>query len=109
MPVVMDTGTLMAERTAATGRMAGELLWWIDPDGRLYAGERARALPGSWAAGRVCPESRIGVIESIGGRAAVLGLLPRSLVDVLAVRFPGVRWAVADVVPSVLPAAALRE
>jgi hypothetical protein len=36
----------------------------------------------------------------VGGRSAVLGLLPRGLVDVLAGRFPGVRWAVADVVPS---------
>lgn len=107
----MDTGTVILERVAGVagvgasagggGRLAGELVWRMDREGRMLVGGIAgRGMMDVWASGRVCPEAMIGVVETVGGRSAVLGLLPRGLVDVLAGRFPGVRWAVADVVPS---------
>lgn len=104
----MDTGTIIQERVGA-GRMAlghrlaVELVWRMDREGRMVVGAGGGVGGGMlevWASGRVCPAAMIGVVETVGGRAAVLGLLPRGLVDVLAGRFPGVRWAVADVVPS---------
>jgi hypothetical protein len=100
----MDAATLISEPAlglSGAGRLAGELVWWIDADGRMgVSAGVSRAGCDAVAAGRVCPASRIGVIEQLGRRAAVLGLLPRGVVDVLAARFPGVRWAVADVVPT---------
>lgn len=97
----MDTGVLIPERVVPSQRLAGEIAWCLDGAGHLATGRAAaRGCGGVWASGRVCPETEIGVIETVGGRAAVLGILPRSVVDVLAARFPGVRWAVADVVPS---------
>jgi hypothetical protein len=97
----MDTGVLIPERVVPSQRLAGEIGWCLDAEGRVATGRGVGRVCGwVWASGRVCPESGIGVIETVGGRAAVLGLLPRSVVDVLAARFPGVRWAVADVVPS---------
>jgi hypothetical protein len=96
----MDTGTIILEHGTGlvAGRLAGELAWRMDREGRMLIGRGG--MVEVWASGRVCPEAMIGVVETMGGRAAVLGLLPRGLVDVLAGRFPGVRWAVADVVPS---------
>lgn len=106
----METGTIILERGPGTagagGRLAGEMAWRMDREGRMLVGGLGRGSGGVgsmaevWASGRVCPEAMIGVVETVGGRAAVLGLLPRGLVDVLAGRFPGVRWAVADVLPS---------
>lgn len=97
----MDTSTLVLERGAGrTGeRLAGEIAWRMDREGRIMVGRGG--MVEVWASGRVCAEAMIGVVETVGGRAAVLGLVPRGLVDVLAARFPEVRWAVADVVPSV--------
>ncbi len=84
-------------------RLAGALCWWVDADGRLgvspCASRVAQVIGGTVASGRVCPESRIGVIERVGARAAVLGLVSREVIDLLAAGFPGVRWAVADVPP----------
>lgn len=98
----MDTGTLTAMRATPAERLDGELLWWINGEGRLFVGgERVgTGGRGGFAAGRVCPASGIGVIETVGTRAAVLGLLPRGVVDLLGQRFPGVRWAIADVLPT---------
>jgi hypothetical protein len=101
----MDTGTIILERVGA-GRMvlghrlAGELVWRMDREGRMLVGGVGVGKMEVWASGRVCPAAMIGVVETVGGRSAVLGLLPRGLVDLLAGRFPGVRWAVADVLPS---------
>lgn len=95
----MDTGVLIPERVIPSQRLAGEIGWCLDGEGHLATGRAAGGASGGvWASGRVCPESGIGVIETVGGRAAVLGILPRSVVDVLVARFPGVRWAIADVV-----------
>lgn len=95
----MDSGTLTALRSTPAARLDGELAWWMDADGRIYVGG-ACAGPGGIAGGRVCQESRIGVIETLGTKAAVLGILPRGVIDALGERFPGVRWAVADVTPT---------
>lgn len=97
----MDTTTLSVRSAAGSERLEGELFWWVDGLGRVRVSfGRARDTDGSLAAGRVCERTLIGVIERVGARAAVLGILPRQIVDVLAVRFPGVRWAVADVLPT---------
>jgi hypothetical protein len=107
----MDAGTLIrtvaapdaGASSADRARLAGEVLWCIGADGRLEtATGRRRGVGRPIAGGRVCPETGIGVIEQLDGRAAVLGLLPRGVVDLLGERFPGVRWAVADVGPSVM-------
>lgn len=94
----MDRGAVMLERAWAGERPAGETAWWIDPDGRVREAARRTGVP--LAAGRVCNASGHGVIEQIAGRDAALGVLPRSVVDALADRFPGIRWAIADVTPA---------
>ncbi len=96
----MDTGVLIPERVVPSQRLAGEIGWCLDGEGHLATGRAVGYGGVVWASGRVCPATGIGVIETVGGRAAVLGILPRSVVDLLAERFPGVRWAVADVVPN---------
>ncbi len=96
----MDTATLSVRTADGSGRLAGELFWWVDGLGRVRVGPVRVRMEGCLAAGRVCEDSLIGVVERVGARAAVLGILPRQIVDALAVRFPGVRWAVADVLPS---------
>lgn len=106
----MDASTAVQSRTTPPAgpspglpgeRLAGALCWWVDADGRLGVSPGlARAAEGAVASGRVCPEARIGVIERVGARAAVLGLVSREVIDLLAAGFPGVRWAVADVLPS---------
>lgn len=98
---------LIGASTADRARLAGEVLWRIDADGRLETASGRRWGAGRpIAGGRVCPATGIGVIEELDGRAAVLGLLGRGVVDLLGERFPGVRWAVADVGPSVMGAGA---
>ena len=91
-------------------RMPGERFWWVSGDGALVVRSRAAA-PAMTpiASGRVCDEARIGVIERCAGCDATLGLVGAGLVDLLARRFPGVRWAVADTparVPVIEPATA---
>ncbi len=102
----MDASTLVLERgtgAATGGRPAGEVAWRMDREGRVLVGRGGASGGGEvWASGRVCPGAMIGVVETVGGRAAVLGLVPRGLVDALAARFPGVRWAMADVASSTM-------
>ncbi len=76
----------------------GERYWWVAADGTLMVRARAAA-PAmvAIASGRVYDDASIGVIERFGERDATLGLLSVGLVELLARRFPGVRWAVADV------------
>jgi len=81
-------------------RLPGERYWWIDGQGRVLVSNRqARVVGDATAEGRVCVESGIGVIERIEGRVATLGLLAYGTVDLLAQRFEGVRWAIADAPP----------
>lgn len=79
-------------------RMPGERFWWVAHDGTLMVRSRAAA-PGmvAMASGRVCDEAALGVIERCAGGDATLGLVSVGLIELLARRFPGVRWAVADV------------
>lgn len=79
------------------GRLPGERFWWIDLDGKLTCSGCRGVGPGVVAHGRVCVQARIGVIESVGGRVATLGIVPRAIIDLLSGRYPEVRWAVADV------------
>lgn len=88
--------TISPDRALAA-QTGGVIAWWIHPEGRLGVSELPTRQPElTMASGRVCLDARIGVVERIDGRDAVLGHLSRSVVDLLCVRFPGVRWAVAD-------------
>lgn len=94
----MDAGTITQPVAHPDARLPGELNWWIGAGGRLGVGDAwDRAPEGALASGRVCPNARIGVIERLGARDALLAMLSRGTLDLLCERFPGVRWAIADV------------
>ncbi|RMH29192.1 MAG: hypothetical protein D6692_04530 [Planctomycetota bacterium] len=78
--------------------MPGERFWWVAQDGTLMVRSRSAA-PAivAMASGRVSAEAALGVIERWAGRDATLGLISIELIELLARRFPGVRWAVPDV------------
>lgn len=79
-----------------------ELNWWIEPDGSTHISHCASRVPaeGLLAVGKVYQDSRSGVIVSIAGQPAQIGMVSRQLLDVLHSRFPGTRWWVKDLVPT---------
>lgn len=93
----MDAVTQPGPVAPSPVRTGGEVFWWVDDQGRIGAGVARKSMPdGMLGSGRVCPTLGVGVVEAIDGRGAVLGLLPRWVIDLLDRRFPGVRWAVSD-------------